>query len=89
MGNRSLIEINHDMSAYIKRDPAGFVADMGAYLSSASPRTADVLMQRYGVRVFGMRHHSEGFELHWGDHRKVIKEPTANTEMTSHKSGEP
>lgn len=66
MSNRSLIEFNHDFSHAIKRDPAGFAADLGAYLSSASPRTASILEDRYGLRVFGMRHHSDGFDIRWG-----------------------
>lgn len=71
MSNRTLIEFNHDFSHSIAKDPAGFAADLGAYLSSASPRTAEILERRYGMRVFGMRHHSDGFDIKWGGNAPV------------------
>lgn len=58
MGNRSLIEINHDYSFAVD-DPA-FVAALGRYLRSATALAAADL-ERFGVRVVGMRHHSETF----------------------------
>ena len=65
MSNRSLIEINHDFSHAIERDPYSFASAMCRYLGSASHENAKEL-QRYGVRVFGMRHHSDGFNIKWG-----------------------
>lgn len=67
MSNRSLIEFNHDFSHAIEGDQAGFVEALGGYLRSASPRNAAAL-ERFGVTIFGMRHHSDGFEIHWGGH---------------------
>jgi hypothetical protein len=65
MSNRSLFEINHDLSHRIRARPMDFACDMAAYLASGSPRTAAVLAQ-YGIRVIGMRHHSEPFHINWG-----------------------
>ena len=65
MSNRSLIEINHDKSHEIERHPNSFTEALGRYLRSANPDNAAAL-ERYGVRVFGMRHHSDGFNIEWG-----------------------
>lgn len=62
MSNRTLIEINHDFGFKIEDAPARFVEALGAYLASASRENAQEL-ERYGVRVIGMRHHSENFIL--------------------------
>ena len=35
------------------------------YLRSGSKEDAQKL-ERYGIRVFGMRHHSDGFTIEWG-----------------------
>lgn len=66
MSNRSLFEFNHDYVEEIRKNPAGFVADLEAYLNSGSPRTAAVLKDRYHINHFGMRHHSDGFDIQWG-----------------------
>ena len=66
MSNRSLFEINHDFADAIKRDPAGFVADLDAYLSSGSMRCAAILKDRYHINLHGIRHHAEAFEIKWG-----------------------
>ena len=68
MSNRTLFEINHDFSDRIKRDPAGFAEALWRYLGSASAEHAADLTQ-YGVRRFGIRHHSEGFEIQWGHYQ--------------------
>jgi hypothetical protein len=65
MSNRTLVELNHDL--WGKMNSAEFLAALQAYLGSASPENADRL-SRYGVRIFGMRHHSEGFDIKWGWH---------------------
>lgn len=59
MSNRTLIEINHD---HAHRLDEGFLEALGRYLASASRENAEGL-ERYGVRVLGMRHHSEKFIL--------------------------
>lgn len=74
MSNRTLIEINHDYSHAIDRAGTGdFERTLLRYLRSASPEHAQAL-ERYGVRVFGMRHHSDGFEVRWGTHATPISE---------------
>lgn len=67
MSNRTLLEINHDLWHRIKEDPAQFASVLTRYLGSASADTAEPL-ERFGIRVFGMRHHSEGFKIEWGCH---------------------
>ena len=59
MSNRSLIEINHDRTSDLDED---FLRLLGSYLRSASRESAEAL-ERYGVRVIGMRHHSGNFIL--------------------------
>jgi hypothetical protein len=66
MGNRSLIEINHDLFGVIDGAPTGALEQsLLRYLSSASKEDA-ALLACYGIKVFGMRHHSDGFEIKWG-----------------------
>jgi hypothetical protein len=60
VSNRTLIEINHDFCHAL--DHPKFLRDLRRYLNSASRETADAL-ERYGVRVIGMRHHSGNFVL--------------------------
>lgn len=73
MSNRTLIEINHDCAHAIDRAGTGdFERALLRYLRSAGRDEAKYL-ERYGVRVFGMRHHSEGFAIKWGCHE--FKEP--------------
>jgi hypothetical protein len=59
MSNRTLIEINHDFASDLT---PGFVAELQFYLRSASREAAEAL-ERYGVKVIGMRHHSGNFIL--------------------------
>jgi hypothetical protein len=68
MSNRTLIEINHDLWHMIKERPQAFTEALICYLGSAGPRTIEPL-GHFGIRVFGMRHHSEMFEIMWGVHR--------------------
>ena len=65
MGNRSLVEINHDYTGEIKRDPEGFVRALTLYLQSGHHLSARGLEQ-FGVHVFGMKHHSDGYSIEWG-----------------------
>lgn len=67
MSNRTLIEINHDLWHKIKENPLRFAGDVIRYLGSGSPECAEQL-ERYGLRVFGMRHHSDEYEIKWGGH---------------------
>lgn len=69
MSNRTLIEINHDTAAFnINGDGDAFIGALTSYLASGSPENAERL-KRYGIRVFGMRHHSEAFRITWGCHK--------------------
>lgn len=66
MSNRSLIEINHDYVGTIDKAREGeFERALLRYLRSADTDSAANL-ERFGVRVFGMRHHSDGFNIEWG-----------------------
>lgn len=62
MSNRTLIEINHDYAGKLGDQ---FLAALGRYVRSGSISDAAELKQ-FGVRVFGMRHHSDGFNIKWG-----------------------
>ena len=68
MSNRSLIEINHDFSGTVRRDQNGFLNTLLAYLGSASPENAAALAH-FGIKVFGMRHHSDPYAIDWGGHK--------------------
>lgn len=66
MSQRTLIEINHDYTGVIDLATTGaFEAAMLRYLRSADSETAREL-EKYGIRVFGRRHHSDGFSIEWG-----------------------
>lgn len=60
MSNRTIIEINHD--CYSKINSVGFLDAIASYINSGSREDADDL-ERFGVRVFGMRHHSDPFSV--------------------------
>lgn len=60
MSVRSLFEINHDYCHRIEDDPEKFVAALRYYLGNGAQDSADEL-ERYGVVVFGSRHHSRPF----------------------------
>lgn len=65
MSNRTLIELNHDFTHYVEGEPEAFARALAAYARSASKENAEKL-ERWGVKVFGMRHHSEGYRITWG-----------------------
>lgn len=67
MGNRSLLEINHDFSHRIKENPSAFVDAMMMFLRSNSPANS-IALDYFGINVFGTRHHSDFYEIHWGGH---------------------
>ncbi len=59
MSIRTLIEINRDYSV---RDQADLLPALQRYLNSASRETAEDL-ERFGIRVIGMRHHLSNFVI--------------------------
>lgn len=61
MSQRSLIEINHDNTGAIERDPAMFIRALSQYLASGLVRERDPVLERFGVRVISRRHHSDKF----------------------------
>src|SRR6185503_9308674 len=60
MSYRTLIEINHDFGP--QEDSIEFLTVLARYLRSANRDNAEAL-ERFGVRVLGMRHHSGNFIL--------------------------
>lgn len=58
MSKRSLIEINHDF--WPEANSAGLLDALTCYLRNATSENAADL-ERFGLRVIGMRHHSEKF----------------------------
>ena len=62
MSNRTLIEINHDYWAHIDARPRDFIETLQSYLSGGSGRASEAL-ERYGIRVITLRHHSENFNI--------------------------
>lgn len=60
MSNRTIVELNHD-NAY-KMDSRNFLTALSRYLGSGSQEDADRL-ESFGIRVFGMRHHSDPFSV--------------------------
>lgn len=71
MSNRTLIEINHDYARELRTPD--FLDALGLYVNSAGPEEVKAL-ERFGIRVFGMRHHSDAFTLKWGTHARIIAE---------------
>lgn len=65
MSNRTLIELNHDYWDRIARNPDEFIIALILYLGSGDKETSDKL-SRYGLRIIGMKHHSEGHDIKWG-----------------------
>jgi len=65
MSNRTLIEINHDYSHRIGDAPSKFATDLAYFLATGSDKDAEDLEQ-YGIRVIGMKHHSDGHTIKWG-----------------------
>jgi len=67
MSQRSLLEINHDLAAKIRAQPIAFAEALHRYLSSGGAADARAL-ERFGLRLFGRRHHTEPFAIAWGAH---------------------
>ncbi len=65
MSNRSLMEINHDKSYRVEDSPTAFAESFMAYVNSGDIRTA-IALEYFGVRVIGMKHHSDGHSIEWG-----------------------
>jgi hypothetical protein len=65
LSNRTLIEINHDFAHMVKENPERFAEELYRYLGSASAENASNLT-KYGIRRFGIRHHSEAFDIKFG-----------------------
>lgn len=72
MSNRTLIEINHDFSGDIGRNPEAFLSALLSYLASAS-RDRVLELDGFGITVFGMRHHSDPYSIDWGSHKHEQK----------------
>lgn len=82
MSNRSLIEVNHDFAGIIDRATEGQVERaLLRYLRSGDRNSAENLEQ-YGIRVFGMRHHSDAFHIEWGHQTLDWAGPTKKAERT-------
>ena len=60
MSNRSLLEINHDF--YGELNTIAFRDALANYVTNPSLKNQEDLEQ-FGVRVFGIRHHSVKFEI--------------------------
>ncbi len=60
MSNRTIVELNHDHS--YRMNSHDFLTALSRYLGSGSEEDADHL-KSFGVRVFGMRHHSDPFSV--------------------------
>lgn len=65
MSNRTLAEFNHDLAHRIDDSPSVFMSALLGFLGHASPENAAKL-EPFGIRVFGTRHHSEGFRVEFG-----------------------
>lgn len=65
MRQRSLFEFNHDFAEGIFRDRGAFIVALTGYLSSGDAEAAKEL-ERFGLRFFSRRHHSDPFSIKWG-----------------------
>ncbi len=54
-------------------NPSDFVRDLIFYMGSGDKKLANIL-EYYGVRVIGIKHHSEGHDIKWGSIRETINE---------------
>lgn len=66
MSNRTLIEINHDYCYQIEQGGALFLSLLRQYLRSGDKQRMNEHLERFGVRVITMRHHSEPFYIEEG-----------------------
>lgn len=57
MSNRTIIEINHDLSVHIDMRPEAFITALQAFLASSNRRTSHAL-EEYGFNVIETVHHS-------------------------------
>lgn len=73
ISNRSLFEFNHDYWWKIESTRAEFGEALQQFLASASLKNADAL-ERFGIRWFGTRHHSDAFETNFGGVKTAEKE---------------
>lgn len=71
MSNRSLIELNHDYAHRIVANSEEFLALLQEYLASGAVHEPYKL-ERLGVRVIGMKHHSEPHNIAWGYHKEEV-----------------
>lgn len=62
MSNRTLLEINHDLTGTIAKDPENFVNLLRDYLNAPSDYNA-LELKHFGVTVLGYRHHSEPYQM--------------------------
>lgn len=65
MSQRSLFEFNHDLAEDIFREREAFIVALTGYLSSGDAEAAKEL-ERFGLRFFGRRHHSDPYSIKWG-----------------------
>lgn len=65
MSQRTLFEVNHDLTHKIEAEKTVFVELLGRYLRSGSPTDAEDL-ERFGIRFFGRRHHGDAFNIEFG-----------------------
>lgn len=63
MGNRSLIEINHDYADMIAKHPGQFLEAVLEHLRGGGTDARELFQ---GVRMLGMRHHTDGYTIKWG-----------------------
>ena len=63
MGLRSLIEINHDSTARIDEDAAGFAQAIHNYVRAGSGMFTAQLYTKYDVRVVALRHSNDAYYI--------------------------
>lgn len=69
MSNRTLLEFNHDLSYRIEEEPAQFLLAIGDMMRGGPSDRNRAALERYGVKWYGQRHHSQGFDINWGGHK--------------------
>lgn len=62
MSNRTIFEFNHDLAHRIAAEPRVFAELMDRYTRSGAREDAEDL-ERFGVRLLTIRHHSTPFTL--------------------------
>ena len=66
MSNRTLIEINHDYGHAIARNQSTVCDLVGDLIRGGADAQVMAQLERFGIRVFGTRHHSDDFTIEWG-----------------------